>query len=466
MSIRDDLIESVLQLAIQGKITKQLQSDGLAIDILKYIQTRKSKNYKFKNVDILEYPFEIPNNWIWVKLKDILEVGLSNGKSPKGVEYKTPYKNLTLTATSSGYFKDNAFKYINLTESEAEKYWIKNNDILIQRSNSRELVGTSCIYKGKDNIFVYPDLIMRMHCFDNISNEYIDYVLKSPLTRRYYQKKASGTSQSMPKINQKIVNNTLIPLPPLPEQLRIVKKLDILISKIKELGESEDKLNKIKREFKNDIKESILKEAIEGRLTRRLESDEDSSILFKKYNVNEINSSKVIGEIPPKWHLAKLNDICLIYTGNSIPKKKKQDQYTGLNNGYDYIGTKDVKFDYTIQYDNGVKIPFDEDKFKIAKKDSILMCIEGGSAGRKIAILDKNVCFGNKLCMLYPKFIDKKFLFYYLQSPVFQHIFKTNMTGIIGGVGINKIRATIIPIPPIEEQKRIVKKIELLNQYY
>ena len=132
--------------------------------------------------------------------------------------------------------------------------------------------------------------------------------------------------------------------------------------------------------------------------------------------------------------------------------------------GYDYIATKDVGFDNIIQYDNGIKIPFDEEKFRVATKGSVLMCIEGGSAGRKIGLLDRDVCFGNKLCSFASYLTSARFLYYYLQSPTFISLFEDNLTGIIGGVGVNKLRGTIMPLPPLAEQERMVAKIEELLQ--
>lgn len=234
----EDMKKSLLQYAIQGKLVEQRPEEGTAEELFARIQEEKQrliaekKNKKEKPLPEIteeEKPFDIPESWKWVYLLDIIEEKPSNGYSPKGVTYPTEIKNLTLTATTSGRFKDDAFKYVDISKEDASKYWLKNNDLLIQRSNSRELVGTSCIYTGADNAYIYPDLMMRMYVSSQVDIYYIDYVLKAPVTRNYYMASASGTSESMPKINQKIVSFTLVPLPPLAEQKRIVEKLKQLL---------------------------------------------------------------------------------------------------------------------------------------------------------------------------------------------------------------------------------------------
>ena len=132
--------------------------------------------------------------------------------------------------------------------------------------------------------------------------------------------------------------------------------------------------------------------------------------------------------------------------------------------GLDYIGTKDVGFNNLVDYDNGVSIPNEYiNKFKIAKADSILLCIEGGSAGRKIAKIDRDVCFGNKLCCFdsYSRELSI-YIYYYLQAPSFFENFKGNIAGIIGGVGVNTLKRLLIPLPPLKEQQRIVAQIDRL----
>ena len=234
----EDMKKSLLQYAIQGKLVEQRPEDGTAEELFARIQEEKQRliaQKKIKKEKPLpeiandEKPFDIPESWKWVYLIDLVEEKPSNGYSPKGVTYPTEIRNLTLTATTSGKFKDDAFKYVDIPEEDALKYWLKKNDLLIQRSNSRELVGTSCIYTGTDNAYIYPDLMMRMRVLSEVDVQYIDYVLKSPMTRNYYMANASGTSESMPKINQKTVSFTLVPLPPLAEQKCIVEKLEQLL---------------------------------------------------------------------------------------------------------------------------------------------------------------------------------------------------------------------------------------------
>ena len=233
-----DMQKSILQMAIQGKLVPQLPEEGTGEELFQQIQAEKQtlikagtikKEKPLPEIAEDEIPFDIPVNWKWVYLLDVVEEKPTNGFSPKGVDYQTPVKNLTLTATTSGYFKADAFKYVDIQLEPDSKYWLKKNDLLIQRSNSRELVGTSCIYTGEDNAYIYPDLMMKLRTMDNVDVKYIDYVLKAPLTRSYYTKNASGTSESMPKINQGIVSATLIPLPPLAEQKRIVAKLEEIL---------------------------------------------------------------------------------------------------------------------------------------------------------------------------------------------------------------------------------------------
>lgn len=240
----EDMQKSILQYAMQGKLVEQRAEEGTGEGLYCQIQIEKEKLIQsgiikrekpLPEIAEEEKPFDIPASWKWVRLAEICEKKPVNGYSPKNVDYTTEVKKLTLTATTSGYFKPDAFKYVDIEKDKVSSYWLKHNDLLIQRSNSRELVGTSCIYTGNDDEYIYPDLMMRIRTLQGVELAYLDYALKSPATRCYFSQNAMGTSSSMPKINQDIVANTLIPLPPLQEQRRIVNKLENIIPYIEKI---------------------------------------------------------------------------------------------------------------------------------------------------------------------------------------------------------------------------------------
>ena len=191
---------------------------------------------------------------------------------------------------------------------------------------------------------------------------------------------------------------------------------------------------------------------------------ESCLVYLIQQNVNfvELPKDEYPYEIPNNWKITNIKNVWNLYTGNSIPETIKKSKYTNLKEGYNYIGTKDVEFNHKMNYENGVKIPFEEEKFVYSYPNSILLCIEGGSAGRKIAITEEKICFGNKLCTFNPIGINYKFLYYYLQSPQFLTSFKNNLSGIITGVSLNKIKELDFIIPPIEEQQRIVETLDRL----
>lgn len=228
--------------------------------------------------------------------------------------------------------------------------------------------------------------------------------------------------------------------------------------------------------FADKLKKSVLQAAIQGKLTEQLSTDGDAKDLLKKIREEKSNliaegkikSEKILPpiqpeeipfDIPKNWQWIRLGEVSEIYTGNSISESEKKSKYLGLIEGFSYIGTKDVSFDGKIDYDNGVKIPF-QNNFRRALKNSVLLCIEGGSAGRKIALTDREVCFGNKLCNFYSESIFNSYIYFYLQSPAFRKNFYDNLSGMIGGVSIKKLNLIPICLPPLSEQKRIVERLE------
>ena len=165
----------------------------------------------------------------------------------------------------------------------------------------------------------------------------------------------------------------------------------------------------------------------------------------------------------PTYPTYKLGKIAKIYNGNSINAEEKEKKYKGVD-GRNYIGTKDIEFDCSVNYNNGVRIPFDEKKFKIAPAGSVLVCAEGGSAGKKSAFITEDVCFGNKLFAITNNqgLFDGKYVFYYTRYKRFFDLFKNELSGLIGGVSSKKFGEIPISLPPLPTQHAIVTRIESL----
>ena len=167
-----------------------------------------------------------------------------------------------------------------------------------------------------------------------------------------------------------------------------------------------------------------------------------------------------VGTIPKAWNLSKFKFISELYTGNSI-KDNEKDNYQDSNEAYPYIATKDIDMNYNkADYFNGMYTKINDINFRIAKKNSILLCIEGGSAGKKITYLNRNVSFVNKLCCINPSNINNKYQYYYCNSNSFLKEFNLNISGLIGGVSVGLLKNFIITKPNIVEQEKIAKFLD------
>ena len=257
------LRQNILQDAIEGKLTVDFhQNNKCNTKRIKSIQNSLDKKLNsLTPVSKVEIPFDIPDTWKWVRLGMIIVSAPRNGYSPKAVDYETPIKTLKLGAVTSGIFDSTECKYINEEIPQDAYCWLKNGDILIERSNSLEYVGMSAIYTGNDNEFIYPDLLMRFRVSKEASAEYVHKALIAPFNRSYFMSKAKGAQKSMPKINQECVINTLIPFPPLAEQTEIVVRLENQLQKVSEL---EAQITK-RETYTKQLMQSILKDAFEER---------------------------------------------------------------------------------------------------------------------------------------------------------------------------------------------------------
>ncbi len=173
---------------------------------------------------------DLEQDWATHKLGDLLEGKPRNGYSPKAVDYETPVRSLTLSATTSGTFKGEHAKYIDEEIPDDSHLWLEPDDILIQRANSLEYVGVSAIFNGPEKSFIYPDLMMKARANTRTTSRFLHLLLCAEGTRKYFRENATGTAGNMPKINQQTVINAPCRLPTLAEQTEIVRRVETLFA--------------------------------------------------------------------------------------------------------------------------------------------------------------------------------------------------------------------------------------------
>lgn len=217
--------------------------------------------------------------WREDKLEELLLAKPRNGFSPKAVDYITEVKSLSLSATTSGKFDPSYVKYLDIPKPSKDSHlWLKFGDILIQRSNSLEYVGTVAIYDAQDYEFIYPDIMMKMQVNDQISYKYLYYYLSTDIAKTYFRQNATGTAGNMPKINQVVVCNTPINVPSAKEQSEIVRRVENLFSKADQIEERYQELaQKIK-----DLPQALLHKAFKGELVKQLPTDGDARELLEE----------------------------------------------------------------------------------------------------------------------------------------------------------------------------------------
>lgn len=220
----------------------------------------------------------IDGQWEEGCLHELLSSKPRNGYSPKPADQETSIKSLTLSATTSGRFKSEHFKYIDQAIPGDSHLWLKSGDILIQRANTLEYVGISAIYEGPEKTFIYPDLMMKCQANDKVDIQYLHYLLLSEAVRNYFRESATGTSGNMPKINQQIVMSTPVRWPTHDEQLEIVGRAQALFTLADQLEARLTSSSKVV----DRLTPALLGKAFRGELVPQDPSDEPASVLLER----------------------------------------------------------------------------------------------------------------------------------------------------------------------------------------
>ena len=478
MKLAEDLKKAVLQAAMQGKLTKQLKTDSSVDELLKKIADEKVKlieEEKIKKEKPLaeiteeEIPFDIPENWRWERwgnLSNSIQYGYNASAISSGFA-----KMVRISDIQDNKILWDSVPYCEISESEYEKYKLNNTDILFARTGGT--VGKSVLVSGLTERSVYAGYLIRSHYNHNLNPRYLKYFMECPL---YWNQLTQGTTKGcQPNCNGQTLSQMIVPLPPIEEQQRIVEKLNQILPLIDEYGKEEDELITLCQKFPEEMKKSVLQSAMQGKLTKQLETDSSVDELLKKIAdekaklieegkikkekpLAEITEEEIPFDIPENWRWEKLQRISTY----GQPKKKKTS--SELTDSDWVLDLEDIERD-TGRILNKASIKTRDisgEKIVFAKND-ILYSKLRPYLKKNLVAPDNGVCtseivpfntFGN---------ICNEFINQYLRSPFVDSYINSVTYGMkMPRVGTDTMLNLIVPLPPIEEQQRIVEKLNTI----
>lgn len=454
----EQLKASILQYAIQGKLVEQRPEEGTAEDLYKTIQEEKQKLIKAgkikkeKPLDEItedEMPFDIPDSWKWVRIGDIY--ALTMGQSPDGNSVSKGTDGMEFHQGKVFFGKDYIQKSDQVT-SEPSKIAEPNSVLLCVRApvgivniTDREL----CIGRG----------LCAVKPLAGMTEKYALYSLRC--LKEEFIKKATGTT--FVAITGEVVKNQLIPLPPLAEQHRIVAKIEELLPLVDRYAASYEKLEQFNAKFPEDMKKSILQYAIQGKLVEQRPEEGTAEELYQQIKcgnkVKPINDDDIPFDIPESWKWVRMGEIGESNIGLTYkPTDKSPDGVIVLRSSNIQNGRMD--------YADIVKVQCDIPERTMISKGDLLICARNGSRSLvgKTALVDMDgMAFGAFMA----KFCSSinPYIYYFLQSPVFRIQLDGVKTETINQITQDMLKNQIMPLPPLEEQHRIVAKIEELLLY-
>ncbi|SNV04131.1 Type I restriction enzyme EcoKI specificity protein [Megamonas hypermegale] len=485
--LANKLRKSVLQSAIQGKLTEQLATDDKIEDLLKAIKEEKERLIKEKKIkkqkplpEITEeeIPFEIPKNWRWVRLDNIC-IYLQRGKSPTYSDIKK-YPVVSQKCNQWSGFTLEPAKYLSpeVLEKYSDERYLKKHDILIN-STGLGTVGRVCLFKtdSKYPIIVADSHVTVVRSTRLISEIYIKYFLSSPHIQDNIEDMCSGSTKQK-ELALNTIKNLLIPLPSLAEQKRIVEKLDNVLADIDELKANEEKLSILQKNFPDKLKKSILQSAIQGNLTEQLATDdkvedllkaikEEKERLIKEKKIKkqkplpEITEEEIPFAIPENWKWVRLGEIGKIIGGGTPKTTNLEYWQNGKIAWITPADMKNVKGKY-ISY--GKKyitlLGLEKSSAQLLPKGSILFSSRAPIG--YVAIAKEEVSTNQGFKSVVPFSLNLSLYLYYVLLGMVDIIKKLGTGTTFKEVSGSVVEKILVPLPPLAEQKRIVEKLDKL----
>ena len=492
------LKNSILQWAIQGKLVPQDPNDEPASVLLDKIRQEKERLIKEKKIKrdkkasiiyrgednsyyekILatgevkcideEVPFEISQGWEWTRIGNIFNHTSGKQQSSSNKGGGTPQKFITTSNLYWGHFILDNVKVMNFTDEEIKTCSATKGDLLVCEGGAG--YGRSAIWNENYDICLQNHVHRLRPCVSGIC-EYVYYFIY--LLKESNNLASVGTA--MPGLSANRLKGLLLPFPPLSEQRRIVAKLAELLPQIEKYNNVQNKLDELNTTIKDCLKKSILQEAIQGKLVPQLAEEGTAqelleqiktekqklvkegklkksalkdSVIFKgddnKYYEqigSEVTEIKIPFDFPSTWSIARLNAVCQ------------------LTDGLKTIG-KQCLLD--AKYLRGKSSETIVEQGKLVYKGDNIMLVDGENSG-EVFIVPQDGYMGSTFKQLW------------ISSPMYEpyvlafiQFYKETLRNSKKGAAIPHLNkelfyGLIIGIPPLQEQRRIVQKIEQSSQ--
>lgn len=469
------LKNSILDLAFQGKLTSQNVTDGSAEELYnqicdekrELIKSGKIKKNKIVPIKEEDIPFEIPNNWKWIRWGDLSEKIQYGYNAPAKSEGRI--KMVRISDIQDNKVLWDTVPYCEIDEEQIPEYLLKENDILFARTGGT--VGKSYIVSDVSEDAVFAGYLIRTSYSNKLSSQYMKYFMESKL---YWKQLRNGTiATAQPNCNGQTLSKMMVPLPPYAEQVRIIETIEKAFAQI-------DVIDSLQQQYSSDLevlKSKIIDAGIQGKLTEQLPEDGTAEELLeqiakeKKQLIKEkkmkkgrdlpnIDEEDKEIDIPQNWEWVRLGDIAQIFGGKRIPAGRS---LTTEDTGHKYIRVSEMK-NRTVITDNLMYVP--EDIYPsisryIINKEDVYITV-AGTIGRVGTIPDEidGANLTENADRVVFKHLNKDWLVTCLDSSFVQKQIAMVTTQVAQPkLAIKRIEELIIPLPPLAEQERIADKI-------
>ena len=474
MMTAEQLKASILQLAMEGKLVEQSPEEGTGEELYQKIQAEKAtlvkegkitKQKSLPEITDDEKPFDIPESWRWTYIGEIFDH--NTGKALNGSN--SAGKVLSYITTSNLYwnrFELDKLKRMPFTDSEIEKCTIRKGDLLVCEGGD---YGRAAIWPFDYDMRI-QNHIHRLRPYVEVSVQFYYYLI------RLYKLsgRIKGKGIGIQGLSSGALHKLYAPLPPLREQYHIVKKIEELMPFVNQYATVSEKLDKLNSEFPDQVKKSILQLAVEGKLVEQRPEEGTGEELFRKIQdekaklikEGKIKKQKPLADIadeekpfdiPESWKWVYVGQIFDHNTGKAMNASAKKTEKAGSIRPF--ITTSNLYWNY---FDLSVvkQMFFSDDELErcTIKKGDLVMC-EGGAYFGRSAIwnYDYDICFQNHVHRIRPYAkLDLKFYYYVFYLYRTNNMMKSKGTAMPGlsSVALHQI---MVPLPPLDEQKRIVE---------